>query len=227
MHAAELMARLNPSTVRYDIGRGGIPELTPQDIAAAIGMVPAGLPRELMCRLWWPAGAALTSAQLDRALMDLLLKEWTERELGMYKALGAVASASTPAERVAAQRMYAEAHARRWPKWIERLEPVTITETYKLLREAVLTEIAEPRRCPGCGGTGEVRVRAGVAPCDRCLGQGTTKQGPTWRAAVLKMKEVSYKQTWHEPYEWLLAAVTDMAAGAADDLRKRLRRDEK
>lgn len=225
MHAAELMARLNPSTVRYDIGRGGIPELTPQDIAAAIAMVPAGLGRELMCRLWWPAGAALTAPQLDRALTDLLLREWTERELGMYKALGALAGAVTASERAVAQRRYAEAHARRWPKWIERLEPVTITETYEHLREAVLHELAEPRRCPACGGTGEASVRMGKVPCERCLGQGTTKQGPTWRAAMLDMKETSYKQTWHEPYEWLLATVVELATGAADELKKRIRRE--
>ncbi len=51
-HVGKLLARLNPTTVRYDIGRGGMPELTPQDIAGALAMVPAGLGRELICRLW-------------------------------------------------------------------------------------------------------------------------------------------------------------------------------
>ena len=42
-----LVARLNPTTVRYDVGRGGIPDLTAQDIAAALAFVPAGLGREV------------------------------------------------------------------------------------------------------------------------------------------------------------------------------------
>lgn len=40
MAGVEALARLNPKNVRFDVGRGGIPDLTPEIIAAAC----AGLP---------------------------------------------------------------------------------------------------------------------------------------------------------------------------------------
>ncbi len=54
-----LLARLNPSTIRYDTLPGGVPELTAQDIAHALGLVPVGLGREVLQACWWPDGAAL------------------------------------------------------------------------------------------------------------------------------------------------------------------------
>lgn len=38
MSVDELLGRLEPTGPKFDIGRGGIPQLTPQDIAAALGM---------------------------------------------------------------------------------------------------------------------------------------------------------------------------------------------
>jgi len=41
MTSPAILARLNPANVRFDVGRGGIPELTQTDIAAACqGLVP-------------------------------------------------------------------------------------------------------------------------------------------------------------------------------------------
>lgn len=225
MHAAELMARLNPSTVRYDVGRGGIPQLTSQDIAAAIGMVPAGIGRDLMCLLWWPDGAALKADQLDRALTDVLLMEWTERELGMYRGLSALSSAEGRAEHSAAQRKYAEAHARRWPRWVVKSEPVTVSPVYERLRKAVLTEASDPKQCGACSGSGFMRSGGIPVACDRCEGRGTSRRGPTWRAEQLKMKEASYKETWSEPYEWLLAFVVEEATTAARRLHAAIGKD--
>ncbi|REN10513.1 hypothetical protein DSI35_10890, partial [Mycobacterium tuberculosis] len=68
----ELMARLGPSTVKFDTGRGGTPDLTNQDIAAALGMVPAGLGRELLEACWWPDGAALRRHKLRDAVIALV-----------------------------------------------------------------------------------------------------------------------------------------------------------
>lgn len=46
----EMLARLNGQTVRFDVGKGGggPPELQTSDIAAALGIVPAALGREVM-----------------------------------------------------------------------------------------------------------------------------------------------------------------------------------
>jgi len=55
--ATELLARLNPTTCRLDIGRGGVPELTNIDIAGALGMVKDRLGRALLELLYWDSAA--------------------------------------------------------------------------------------------------------------------------------------------------------------------------
>lgn len=74
-NVSELMARLGPSSVKLDAGRGGTPDLTNQDIAAALGMVPTGLGRELLEACWWPDGAALRSHRLRGAVIVLVTPE--------------------------------------------------------------------------------------------------------------------------------------------------------
>ena len=76
MNPREAMGRLGPTTVKFDIGRGGgKPDLTNQDIAAALGMVPAGLGRELLEACWWPDGAALRRHRLRDAVIALVTPE--------------------------------------------------------------------------------------------------------------------------------------------------------
>lgn len=53
-----LSSRMGPTTVKFDTGRGGTPDLTTQDIAAALAYVQDGLGRELLEALWWPESAA-------------------------------------------------------------------------------------------------------------------------------------------------------------------------
>lgn len=82
MDPREMLARLNPTNVRFDVGRGGgVPELTNIDIAGALGMVPAGLGRDLMeykARL----RGDRTRGERDRItgrLYQLAMAEWGRR----------------------------------------------------------------------------------------------------------------------------------------------------
>lgn len=224
MHAAELMARLNPSTVRYDIGRGGIPELTSQDIAAAVSMVPAGLGRDLLCYLYWPDQTGISKKQMDRFLLDIQLKEWTSRELSMYRALAAVACEDAAENRFVATRQYSEANSRRWPRLSAGGDDVSIVKPYELMRKAVLEEISHPRQCPDCRGEGRLRKRDVAEACSRCQGGGIVRFGTTWRATKLKMKESSFNQRWAGPYDWLYSTLSDALQEAERDLQKAVRR---
>ncbi|UPG86837.1 hypothetical protein L2Y94_05640 [Luteibacter aegosomatis] len=224
MQAAELLARLNPTTVRYDIGRGGIPELTAQDIAAAVAMVPAGIGRDLMCLLHWPDQVAVTRRSIDRALMDVQFKEWTRRELAMYRALMAVACDEDVMGRSTLTRQYSDANAQRWPKLHASIESPDIAEPWALLRAAVLEEIRYPKGCGECQGTGNIRRRDGECSCTRCLGSGKVRYGTTWRAARLKMKESSFNQRWIGPYEWLYDFMAQELQRAEHEFVKAVRR---
>lgn len=200
MHVGKLMARLNPKNVRFDVGAGGIPELTSTDIAAALAMVPPGLGRELLCRVWWPDGAALTSHELRTLLDGTLFGEWRERADAMVTAQIMVATAGNNAQRQrTAQQALESAKARMWP---------TICETYTKLRDAVVEELADPRLCPDCGGRGHITAGELVRACTRCEGTGRTARGANWRAERLGMLHQSYPR-WDGVYQWLLTRCTE------------------
>lgn len=216
MHVGKLMARLNPKNVRFDVGAGGIPELTPQDIAAALGMVEDGIGRDLLIHMWWPDGGKRQRAALDAQLTQLQLQEFNCREQAMYAALMAVACGE-PGEQKRAHAAYASAHANRWPSWIAKLEPLELSEGYGDVRRAALEELVHPRICPDCHGHGHASKQNLVVICGRCEGAGKVPFGPTWRSKQLGMKEASYKKTWERPYEWLFSRMVDALSGAERD----------
>jgi len=205
MHIGRALAKLNPKNVRFDVGIGGIPDITPQDIAAALAFVPAGLGRELICRVWWPDGAALTANELDFMLIQLQFGEWRERMDALVTAQLRLATAANDAQRRKAKQGIADAQARMWPR---------IDDTFNLVRKAVLAELCDPRICPDCKGRGFLIKRELASDCERCSGTGRAHRGPVWRADVLGMKHTSYLQRWVEPYEWLLAKCSDALAQA-------------
>lgn len=209
MHVGKLMARLNAKNVRFDVGTGGLPELTPQDVAAALGMVPAGLGRELLCRLWWPDGSTLTARELSRLLLGTIQAEWARRESAMLDGLLAVAAHTGGESLRQAQRRYAAAHANRWPKYVVNAETGETNKVYENLARCVVFELIEPKHCPACGGRGHVRSETGPKKCDRCEGAGVVSYGNTRRARHLGVLESSYRQQWDRPYTWLLDLVTD------------------
>lgn len=209
MHVGKLMARLNPKNVRFDVGAGGIPELTSTDVAAALGMVPAGLGRELLCRMWWPDGADLTARDLSQMLLHCLEKEWARRESAMLDGMLAVAAHRGGDTLRRAQRLYGEAHANRWPKFVAVPETGELNSVYPAMARCVVLEIIEPKHCPGCSGRGQVKSSTGPKVCERCEGAGTVAYGNTRRARHLGVIESAYRQTWDRPYTWLLEHATD------------------
>lgn len=218
MHPGKVMARLNAKNARFDIGSGSKTDLTQQDIAGALAFVPAGMGRELLCRVWWPDGSRLAASALDHLLLHAQLGEHGRREESMYRALAAVACKAKGDSSRYSELKYAEAHARRWPQWVTRMEPLTVTQGYALIRAAVVEELSSPKVCPDCTGRAERLVDKLVQKCARCSGTGHVCFGPTWRAKHLGMKEPSYKQTWERPYEWLLDLASVALRSAEHDL---------
>ncbi len=209
MHVGKLMARLNAKNVRFDVGSGGLPDLTPQDIAAALGMVPSGLGRELLCRLWWPDGSLLTARELSRILQQTIRAEWASRESALLDGLLAVASHTGGESLRQAQRKYADAHANRWPKYLVNADTGEVNKVYENMARCVVFEIVEPKHCPTCTGRGHVKSDTGPKRCERCEGGGVVSYGNTRRARHLGVIESAYRQRWDKPYTWLLEYATD------------------
>lgn len=212
------MARLNPPNVRYDIGRGGLPELTAQDIAAAIAMTRPGLGRELICRLWWPDGAALAPKEIDSLLMEVQLGEWRDRADALVTAQLRVEMASGSTARLRANRDLEDARGRMWPQ-------LGGDSKYAIVREAVLTEMSATCRCSACGGRGFVMVEDKMGLCSTCAGSGRVQVSDRARAAMLRTDVSNYTRRWRAVYEWTLDLCTQLVDPARREFERRLARD--
>jgi hypothetical protein len=204
-HPAYLLARLNAKNARFDIGSGGTPELTPSMIAGAIALVPAGLGRELLCRLWWPDGAQLSESDIDQLLCEAQLGEWRERMDAMVTAQLAVAYAENQplAARQRAGNRLDAARARMWP----RIGPGSC---YADIRRAVLAEMTAECLCEKCGGRGFILASAKIVICGTCKGGGRVRISNRQRAKAIGRDESTYREIWHPVYEWTLHLCEDV-----------------
>jgi len=219
----ELMARLGPSTVKFDTGRGGTPDLTNQDIAAALGMVPAGLGRELLEACWWPDGAALRRHRLRDAVIALVTPELRRQqrkladartELGLAEVCMGWAGAVTAeqrAERDRAAHRLGQVKAQCWP--------ISTLESLPTLAAAVISEIAKRPNCQACEGRGEVMSGELRVVCKICSGSGLAGISDRRRAISIGRDEAAYRRTWKPVYEWLLARMQEAEQEAAWHMR--------
>src|SRR5699024_5342341 len=219
MHIGKMMARLGPKPASYAIGSGGIPDTTPQDVAAALGMVPDGLGSELLCRLWWPDGATMTARPLADLLESVQRAEWMRREKAMQDALCLVASHTGGDTLRKAQRAYNDAHMARWPRWVDDADLGTINAGYRRVRSGVIAEIVDPNQCRSCGGTGHIQRDNLRVICDRCRGTGRGIVSDRSRADGMRINESSFRRTWAPVYQWTLDHCMD-ALSVADRIMR-------
>ncbi|RWA36641.1 hypothetical protein [Xylella fastidiosa] len=224
-----LLARLNPSTIRYDTLPGGVPELTAQDIAHALALTPAGLGREVLEACWWPDGAALRRGPLRDAAVALVVPEIRRQQhrlleartdVGIAKACMGWTRATTSAQQAAlrrAEERLEEAKAQLWPQATLEMLPVLVA--------AVVDELSTPQLCPCCHGRGERRVGALVKVCTACGGSGAVPASDRKRAAAIGRDESTYRTTWRSLYEWLLERMGVAERQAATQLQEALQTD--
>lgn len=212
MNIRKVVARLNAASPKFEGGRGGMPEFTPQDVAASIGMVEDVIGREVFCVAWWPDGAKLMRKDLQQGICNLLFDDFSAR----YKALSAarlelhlIDGSGTPA----AKRLVAKARAdveaaekRAWPRSIDKFD---------LIADAVLLEICAPKQCKTCGGRSLIFRDSLQVTCPTCHGVGVRGSSGAWRAARLNMSESAYRKYWSQVYEWIYEIVARRESGAA------------
>lgn len=223
-----LLARLNPGTIRYDIGRGGVAELTNIDIAGALGFVSNKFGREILCHCWWPAGAELTAAQLDEAIAEKVRQEMDRLQrvrqiaaLDLHIAQEDLAAKRAPTARdrmdvLRCQRALDEAKEWQWP---------TGPAVYVRIRRAVLEELRKPGHCQLCAGRGTITTAEKVSDCPACAGSGAAPASARSRAKEIGVDHSRYLRLWYKPYEWTLALASDASDDAAAQLKRALARD--
>lgn len=220
----ELLARLNPQTCRFDVGQGGgTPSLQTSDIAAALGMVPPGLGREVMEAVYLPDGAMRHRAKLAEAVLAIVRPEFTRRaralaeaeeDLSFSKEMVSLSrrSLSDAQRRILREREAAVASARAnaWPR-----------NTYQHLSrmvDAVVAELASGNRCPNCKGTGLVNDKG----CPDCRCTGIEPLPDRRRAMAIDCHPTNYPKRWKPVFEWLLAELNQAGEAAARQLSRAL-----
>lgn len=227
----EMLARLNPTNVRFDVGRGGgVPELTNIDIAGALGMVPAGLGREVLEACWWPDGAALSRGKLRDALFALVSSELmrqsqklTEAHLELMLTEAAVSwgnKSASPAQRLEVDRKrqkLAGVRAQSWPR--------NTLEHVEAIAGVILGEIQSGGRCKCCMGSRVQVIDLQMVKCLDCEGTGLDKQPVRQRAAAIGCDPSLYLRRWKPVYEWLAGKMLEAEQDAAHALASALKKD--
>lgn len=207
----ELVAWLNPQTCRMDVGRGGMPSLTPQDVAAALGIArgrePLGV--EIILQRSAPDLAAASGRERRQMIVDMVIREHTRRQRALVMAGEAKLTAELRAEfRQAtrcdvstARQRHEEARAAAWPK---------LGQTWARMIDLIDLELAASGKCKTCGGTGEVWVPTGTgvqarAQCRACSGTGAQPVSGRKRAEHMGITESTWRQCWQAPHDWVTA----------------------
>lgn len=228
MNVREILARLNVPNIRFDVGIGGLPSLTPLDVAGAVGMLqgdPLGC--DILLALWAPdVGAGYRSmAQIladIRARMVLeygrLVMASVDAELRLMERRIEVAAVNRPSDELRGELNRAEREAetaklKTWPK---------VAEGYAAVVEAVLTEIKLGNLCPVCNGRGQYVHEALTVTCITCNGTGRRGASDRNRADRIRRDESTYRAGWKGPYEWCYSLVSGLEGAAAEELRHRL-----
>jgi hypothetical protein len=213
----KLLGRLNATTCRFDIGRGGIPELTPQDIAGALGMIRDEFAREVFCAVWWPDGAKLVAKELDRIIAGMQFGEWKSRFDAMLDAQLKVAQAELRSDRRevhAARAALEHAKSEMWPALRE--------DAYRLVRLAAVEELRAPKSCPTCQGRATAKVGELVVSCSACDGSGVVPVSNRRRAASMQVNESTYRRVWQPVYEWTYRRISDAEHAGAREFAIRI-----
>lgn len=219
MNIRKMLARLNAKAPQYTIGSGGIPEFTPQDIAAALGMVDDVIGREIFCMAWWPDGGALTRKDLRDGLKNLLFDEYTVRHRAASAAklnfhmLESAQSEEGKRQRSKALSELDNANDNLWPENFTR---------YGDVADTVVVEICAPKICKTCGGRGEMIIESKIITCEPCKGMGLLAASHSWRAQGIGVGESAYRSTWRSVYEWLYDKAARRESAAAQQLARAL-----
>ena len=238
MNPRKLMGRLNASTVRFDIGRGGIPELTAQDIAAALAYVRDELAREVFTAIWCPELARLAREDILVNLRKRVFSEYIQRaraevaaKLDLHLAEGHIAAkrSMTMMERSILSKLrgaVTATHEAAWPG-----EPAV----YPRICSAVVAELSGAGPCTACGGRGGKHVDAAWTACENCAGRGVQRSSDAQRAAWIgkatlysrdghdTVDAAYYKRRWRPVYDWVMELAQGAEREAASDIARALR----
>ncbi|WP_303748397.1 hypothetical protein [Stenotrophomonas pigmentata] len=193
----ELLARLNPTTTRMNVGSGGgVDALANIDIAGALGMVPSGLGRDLLELLHGPAPSRAEIVRAFEGITRLAMEERNRRSRAYFDARTTWGIAECMA------------------KFNRNIDEVTrrnldiLKARAALARDDLLPERLE-ERMPQIAA-----VSIGYMKGERLSNRE--------RATALGVSESSYREAWAAVVDWLLTEMVAMESVAVRSLRRAL-----
>jgi hypothetical protein len=214
-----MLCRLNTPSFRFATGFGGIPDITTQDIAAALGMVRNRFGADVLAYLHCPGMIDETSFEvglLERLRAECFRQVDEQVNVELRYLLNA-------GKRHTLENLAAVARnkgARVWPRFEADTFPV-----YARLILAVLKEVKVGNLCSHCNGTGMASETAGmVRNCQHCAGTGAPSEAQRPRAARMGISQSAFKRTWQEPFQWLLGELVTAMTEANGEFRAALGR---
>ncbi|MNM21170.1 hypothetical protein D3C81_315280 [compost metagenome] len=194
----ELLARLNPTTVRMEVGTGGgVDALTNIDIAGALGMVPAGLGRDLLELLHGPDPSNADIVRVFEGVTRLAMEERNRRSKAHIDARTIWGIAECMA------------------KFHRGSDEATLRNVGILkARAAVARDQQLPERLD------ERMPHIAAVVIGFMKGERLSNRE---RASALGVSESAYRQVWAAVVDWLLVEMRDAEQSAARQLSKTLR----
>ncbi len=203
-----MLTRLGPKTpnlMRFMHGGGGssVGDLSPQDVAAALGFIQTRPGRDLYEYLWVP------NAMSNQGRRNLLIREF---------------AAALSREHLTRLENPNSRSRPRFPDPPASLcagvggIPNPMNYCYKVT-EACLTELTkrnDGQRCKGFGEITEIRDGALVfTTCPECLGSGTAPFSQKQRAKMVGCRHMAYVNAVEPAYRWLLGYMREQEEAAA------------
>lgn len=214
---SELLARLNPAVMRFGVGGGGTPDLTPADISGALGMVSNRMGASMLTYLHCADEREQFrfEVELFRMMREQCIRradELVNSQLRYYLTAGKKGTLERLSRVVAEQ-------GKQWPSYTPETAGM-----YARLVMAVLGEIAGGAVCKVCNGHGKLPSTEGTKECQECGGTGRAGDSQRARAARMRLSQRGYAQSWQEPYHWLFSELMGAMNEANAQFRQALGR---
>lgn len=219
MSSAELLARMNPTACRFDIGRGGISELANIDVAGALGMVKDQLGRAILQVLYCDGDMMLDGLrQAERIVYEEVMPHIRDQKEAMVEAEMRELVAESAEECGNARRITDRLRAVSFPDERERI--------LAILR-GVLLEMRHPNHCPECNGRGQFVHNKLVVKCPPCKGTGRAAHSERKRADWCGMSVSGFRsRKVQNLHKWLLERISPAHYDALRSLSGMLRSED-
>lgn len=215
--SAELLARLNPTTCRLDVGRGGVTELTNIDIAGALGMVKDRLGRAMLELLYWDAQTPGARDALVGVVYPEIVDAIREQREALVDAELRELTVETAQEAAEARRIVDRVKSACFPA--DRAKILAVIW-------GVVIELGKPTHCPRCNGRGTFLHDALLMTCIACDGRGRQPHSERARAEFCGLPWSTYcSPAVRSLHKWVTIRLGNAVADAERELWAALRSD--